>query len=202
MREFACELDETAEHRIDYWENHFPYDQAPARIESIIEKALVGAVILPLYLYDHGGITINTSGFSCPWDSGQIGYIYMTRETIFKEYGGKRLTKKLRTRAESLLRSEVETYDQYIRGEVYGYVADDDGESCWGFFGLDYAREEALRAISAPVSAQALQAQALKAQAQALKAQAQAQALQAQALQAQKAQAQAQAQKAQAQAHN
>ena len=24
--------------------------------------------ILPLYLYDHSGITMNTSGFSCPWD--------------------------------------------------------------------------------------------------------------------------------------
>ena len=25
-----------------------------------------GCVILPLYLYDHSGITMNTTGFSCP----------------------------------------------------------------------------------------------------------------------------------------
>jgi len=26
------------------------------------------AVILPLYLYDHGGVTMNTVGYSCSWD--------------------------------------------------------------------------------------------------------------------------------------
>jgi hypothetical protein len=49
--------------------------------------------------------------------------------------------------------AEVEEYGQYLEGDVYGYVVtrkhcDDDDcphaeevESCWGFFGLDYARE-------------------------------------------------------------
>ena len=35
-------------------------------------------VYLNLYLYDHSGLRMNTTGFSCPWDSGQVGYIYMT----------------------------------------------------------------------------------------------------------------------------
>ena len=30
------------------------------------------AIVQPLYLYDHGGITMNTTGFSCSWDSGQV----------------------------------------------------------------------------------------------------------------------------------
>ena len=30
-------------------------------------------IYLPLYLYDHSGITMNTTGFSCQWDSGQVG---------------------------------------------------------------------------------------------------------------------------------
>ncbi len=35
-------------------------------------------IILPLYLYDHhSGITMNTSGFNCQWDSGQVGVIYI-----------------------------------------------------------------------------------------------------------------------------
>ena len=42
---------------------------------------------LPLYLYDHSGITMNTGGFSCSWDSGQMGWIYATKEDIQKEYG-------------------------------------------------------------------------------------------------------------------
>src|SRR3989304_5726596 len=33
-------------------------------------------IFLPLYLYDHGGITMSTGAFSCPWDSGQVGFIY------------------------------------------------------------------------------------------------------------------------------
>lgn len=95
-------------------------------------------VMLPLFLYDHGGITMNTKGFSCPWDSGQVGYIYVIREKILEEYNKKILTKKLRRRIEGYLASEVETYDDYLQGNVYGYVIEDkDGnhlDSYWGFF--------------------------------------------------------------------
>jgi hypothetical protein len=100
-------------------------------------------IILPLYLYDHSGITMNTSGFSCPWDSGQVGYIYVTLEDVRKEYNWTRITKERRERIEKYLTGEVETYDTYLRGEVYGFDIireDEDGEevdidSCWGFYG-------------------------------------------------------------------
>lgn len=39
---------------------------------------------LPVYIYDHGGITINTTGFSCRYDSRQVGIIYMTKESFEK----------------------------------------------------------------------------------------------------------------------
>lgn len=57
------------------------------------------AICLPLYLYDHGGITMSTSPFSCPWDSGQVGVIYCTKEKAIKEWGKKRFTKKVEERA-------------------------------------------------------------------------------------------------------
>lgn len=108
------------------------------------------AVILPLYLYDHSGITMNTTGFSCQWDSEQVGWIYATHDEIVKEYGKVDLK-----RAEELLKSDVATYDQYIKGEVYGYVLEkkvkceccnsvkhEHIDSCWGFFGLEYLEEE------------------------------------------------------------
>jgi|SRR5690625_439140 len=69
--------------------------------------------ILPLYLYDHGGLSMNTEGFSCPWDSGQVGYIYMTAETAKREGI---------TDPEKYLRGEVKEYDSYLRGEVYGFT--------------------------------------------------------------------------------
>ena len=47
------------------------------------------------------------------------------------------------------MKQEVETYDQYLRGDVYGYqiiepYADDNNlDGCWGFYGLDYCIQEA-----------------------------------------------------------
>lgn len=108
-------------------------------IDKYLEKPEKHLIILPLYLYDHSGITMNTTGFSCPWDSGQVGWIYVTKEDAKKEWGVKKISPKLRQRIVNNLVGEVETYDQYLRGEVYGFrIKDEDGEeidSCWGYFG-------------------------------------------------------------------
>lgn len=53
-------------------------------LEAYLKEDLKAAVVLPLYLYDHSGITINTTGFSCPWDSGQVGFTYATEGRDFK----------------------------------------------------------------------------------------------------------------------
>jgi len=98
-------------------------------------------VFLPVYGLDHSGFTINTSGFSCPWDSGQLGIIFVTKSKILKEYGWKILTAKRREKIREYLRNEVNTYNDYLTGNVYGYeIETEDGEhfdSCWGFYG-DY----------------------------------------------------------------
>jgi len=98
-------------------------------------------VILPVYIYDHSGITINTTGFSCPWDSGQIGFIFATKEDVRKEYGVKRITKEIRKKVENILIGEVKTFDKYLNGESYGYIIskkNEDGTkeyigSCFGY---------------------------------------------------------------------
>lgn len=172
-------------------------------------------VLLPLYLYDHSGITMKTSGFSCPWDSGQVGFIYASKDTFKKEtgyleselfstdknrtpvvgegvkvsgYEGKSydgfasviaiegnqvtidltanrtpslrkeediitvsledITEVRSNRANEMLEGEVEVYDQFLRGDVYGFVVEkvkgceccgneetEHIDSCWGFFG-------------------------------------------------------------------
>ena len=108
---------------------------------------------LPVYMYDHSGYTIATTPFSCPWDSGQLGHIVVTDVEMRKEFGVKRLTKELRAKALKQLQQEVETYDEYLRGEVYGYVAEDEGgnhlDSCWGYYGSDdeYMMSEARNAV-------------------------------------------------------
>ncbi len=109
-----------------------------------IKKKLDAAVILPLMLYDHSGITMYIPGDGGyrqheAWDSGQVGYIYVSRKKIREEYGCKRVSSKFLKRAEEVLRSEVKYYDMYLRGECYGYqIKDVDGdtlESCFGYLG-------------------------------------------------------------------
>ena len=103
--------------------------------------------MLPLYLYDHSGITISTRPFNCNWDSGQVGYIFVSRNKVKKE--GIDETKVL-----DYLKGEVETYDQYLTGDVWGYRIYEIEtcslghehktlvDSCWGFFGEEYAEQE------------------------------------------------------------
>ena len=90
--------------------------------ESAINKEFDAKFIwLNLYLYAHGGITMNTTGFSCPWDSGQVGFIAVSKAKVREEYGWKQLTQKRIQQIEGYLRGEVETYDQFLQGEVYGF---------------------------------------------------------------------------------
>jgi hypothetical protein len=108
-------------------------------------------ISLPLYLYDHSGITMNTTGFSCPWDSGKVGFIYVTLEKVRQEYGKKRITRQFRQKVMEYLKGEVESYDQYLRGDIYGYIVDKDEkdeESCWGFYGEEAALEEAKTVVN------------------------------------------------------
>lgn len=104
-------------------------------------------IVLPVYMYDHSGVTINTTGFSCPWDSGQVGVIYCTKEKAVYEFGKKLCTKKVREAAIRCMQGEVESVDDYLTGNVWGYrVLDADGEeldACWGFVGdEEYCRSE------------------------------------------------------------
>lgn len=127
-----------------------PFDSPSDFQEWADSKDSDVALCLPLYLYDHSGITMSCSPFSCPWDSGQVGYIYITREKIRHEYSCKRISKKLLERVRGYLVSEVGTYDLFLTGQVYGYtVTDANGEnvdSCWGFLGMDTVKDEATSA--------------------------------------------------------
>lgn len=49
-----------------------------------LKQEFGATVTLPIYMYSHGGETINTTGFSCPWDSGQVGWILQLRKIFAK----------------------------------------------------------------------------------------------------------------------
>ena len=105
------------------------------------------AVVLPLYLMDHSGVSINTEPFGCRWDSGQVGWIVATVDAIKRYFQVETVTDDTRTKAESVLRVEVAVYDHYLQGNVWGYEVletetcnlghehSEVTDSCWGFIG-------------------------------------------------------------------
>lgn len=104
-------------------------------------------VALPLYLYDHSGLSISTEPFACPWDSGQVGWIYVTKSRIREEYGVKRVSNKLLEEAKDTLREEVKTYNDYLHGHVYAVLVHtirngefESTDFSWGFYGYDTAK--------------------------------------------------------------
>ena len=91
---------------------------------------------LPLYLYEHGNITISTSPFSCRWDSGQVGFIYITKEKAEAEG----ITEPYET-----LEAETKEYDYYLRGDTYGVrILDSEGEMLDSQFGYIGDRQIAI----------------------------------------------------------
>jgi hypothetical protein len=107
---------------------------------------------VPIYAYEHGGIafsTARTGQFADEFDAGQIGVAYLPVAKLIEEFGAD--TPENRATARKNLDSELETYQQYIGGEVYGFVYETrptgsdevktfnwiEQDSCWGFYGSD-----------------------------------------------------------------
>jgi hypothetical protein len=131
-----------------YWQDMF---------KMLDESNLI--LIKPINMYDHSGITVSTSNgypYNDRWDAGCVGFIYVTKKKIFDECGD--ITEEnWKERADKYLEGEMETYDQYCRGEVYGfrliktvvkqetcphcgevireYEEETEEDSCWGFYG-------------------------------------------------------------------
>ena len=155
------EIEEIKERVDRIWNHFYPGYQKPERLatkiadqylKNRIEKSLEeNFVMLPLYLYDHSGLTMSTGSFSCPWDSGKVGFIYVTKQDVIKECG--RWDADAIVKAERIMQQEVETYSQHLEGDVWGYEVvqkhedetEDVIDSCWGMYGMDYCEEEAMR---------------------------------------------------------
>jgi len=119
------------------------------------------AIILPIYMYDHSGITIRTYPFECRFDSGQIGFIFVSKEQARKELNKKRLMKKDIKKIEEMLNNEVKYYDKYLRGDFYGFVIDSNegnhSDSCWGFDNYEYMINECKSIIDSASKVTSLQ---------------------------------------------
>ena len=96
---------------------------------------------LPIYMYDHSGIALSSSPFSCPWDSGRLGLFFIKKEDAREYLGVKRLTKKRQEEILSRWKAKLGYTTAYVNGSVYGYEAIDNSEdvlvSSWSYWGDD-----------------------------------------------------------------
>lgn len=94
-------------------------------------------VMLPVSVYDHSGVSIYIGAPCDRWDSCCIGYYICSKDKIRSEYGVKRITKKLVEKVKRRMESEVETFNAWVNGYVYGFTLVHNGEeedSMGGFF--------------------------------------------------------------------
>lgn len=132
------------------YSNHRDYNPDGHKIDEIEneEGKLVSEELdrrfiwLPVYYYEHGELSVSTKRdypYNDRWDSGLFGIIAVEKERLRKEQGWKAITKKRREQILRSLEGEIETFDSYCRGEVYGFVVDnEEGEwinSCYGYYG-------------------------------------------------------------------
>jgi len=108
-------------------------------------------VIVPLYMLDHSGLTLSTTPFSCPWDSGMVGYAVVSKERIISEYGVYNDDSK--EKALHRIDSEVDIYNRYLCGDVHSILIEEQCGCCdsWelvdclgGFYGYGSAETEAI----------------------------------------------------------
>lgn len=117
------------------------YDQPQEFLDEAIADKYI---MLPIAIIDHSGISmyIGRHAHHCDpggWDSGQVGWIYVTPEKAMEEYGWKRITEARRDKIKEYLTNEVKTFDDYLTGNVHHYTVTDQDEnevdSCSGYFG-------------------------------------------------------------------
>lgn len=105
-----------------------------AGLKAAIIKDHAPMAIQPLYMLDHSGLAFSIEPFGDPWDSGQVGLIYVPK-------------KKFRTRklAEQAIEREVEEYNLYHNGAPY-YVKIDDNINC-GYYASRDDEEKVVREL-------------------------------------------------------
>ena len=92
----------------------------------------------------HSGLALSlerSGQFSCPFDSGVAGFIYVTKDDIRQHFNVRRITKKHIEKATEILKAEFSLLKEFVEGDCFAFeILDDEGNSvdyCGGFVGGD-----------------------------------------------------------------
>jgi hypothetical protein len=120
-------------------------------VERYLKNEYNAFIVKPVYMYDHSDITLSFYEFHNKWDSGLVGFVYVTKEAIRENFGIKRITKNIIEKTHELLGNELQMYEDYLSGNVFKYdlielqkanCCNNQEEilidSCGGFYGNDF----------------------------------------------------------------
>jgi len=139
----------------ELWHAHQRYKFGSGRmdwddLEALIEEP--GIYYMPVYMYSHSGVTLASTPFGNPWDSGKVGYAIIREENAKKCWGWETIGKKEEEVIQKALSNFIQVMAWWMEGSVYGFVVEDDEnnvvDSCWGFLGeYTYALNEARECV-------------------------------------------------------
>jgi hypothetical protein len=141
----------------DFWVQRKGFDEELVRdlltkdgITEEYKETLKKYHVFGLEAYIHSGVSLHLIGeakIDRQWDVSAVGAVFVDK----KEW-------RTRKSAEKAARGLIETWNQYLSGEVYGYIVknadgsdieakDERGnslmDSCWGFYGTEHAIADA-----------------------------------------------------------
>src|SRR3990167_8973304 len=101
--------------------------------ESVVKDYNKTHHVFGLEAYIHSGVVLSLSRegnfVDRQWDVSQLGLVFVAKNET-----------KTKGKARKLAQGLIKTWNQSLSGDVYGYDIE-DGDSCWGFYGLEAVRE-------------------------------------------------------------
>jgi len=107
---------------------HEDFDEYKDEAKEVAKKFWIFGV--DAYIHSGISLSLHGTGYRCKWDtSDYVGCVIVAKKEA-----------RLQEKAEKIARGIIETWNDYVQGNVYGYSCIDPvtGESfggCWGFYG-------------------------------------------------------------------
>lgn len=120
--------------------------RVPNSANEVVDKYSDTHHVFGLEAYIHGGVVLALNGEGNfpdrQWDVSQVGFVFASKAEWTN-----------RADARKAVLGKVEEWNQYLSGDVWGYIIENDEgydvDSCWGFYGEEYARQEGEAALAA-----------------------------------------------------
>ena len=121
----------------------YDYNGDYDNLKEIMDYMSTYGTVFPVSMTDHSYLSVYVGKPNDYWDSGYIGIVFI-QSSYMDKYGY----------TESYINDILDTYTQYLNGEMYAYVVEkytSDGmeyvNSCCGYYDIEECKEDALNNV-------------------------------------------------------